>query len=147
MTEAALCKRPTGVTVAIIINGISWALAAIVYVGLLVTMVPPTTSEQCSNIVAAANLIWMVFHFWGLGRLWRNHDDPFALKLAFLTHTISLFYSIQSPLRTWLRYLFLQPGTTEATLTISMLDLVVSLLMAAPTSAYLVRYCWGQLSR
>ncbi len=142
-----LYKRPVGVTAAIIINGVSWGLAVIIYVGILLTMVPPRTTEQCLNIVAAANLIWIPFHFWGLSRLWRNDRDPFSLKLAFLTNTISIFYSIQSPLQTWLRYIFLEPGTTEATLAIGLLDLVISIVMAATTSAYLIRYCWKQLTR
>ena len=87
----------------------------------------------------------MVIHFWGLARLWRNPDDPATLKLAFITHSISLFYSIKSPLLTGLRFAFLEPGTTEATAGILVADIVASLIMAATTSAYLLRHCWRTL--
>jgi hypothetical protein len=136
--------RPRSLSWAIAINALSWLLGALVYVVILLTALRFGNQEEIDNVVAALNLIWVIPLFVGLWRLWRQPLSRSTLKLVFFTQSISLFYSIRSPLVTTLRYAFLT--NTEATIGVVIVDIVVSLLMAATTSAYLVRYCWQRLS-
>ena len=138
-------KRPPGLSAAIVVNGLMWTIACAIYVAIFATMMPPQTTEQCSNVTSAANLLWLPFHFWGLLRLWRRPDDKGALRHAMVTHSISLFYSVQSPLLTSSRFLFLDPGATESTLTMVLVDITASLVLTCTTSAFLIRHCWRRL--
>jgi hypothetical protein len=128
-------------TAAIVLNGVLWTAAVCIYGWILATQVPPRSAEEVSNVVAAANLLWLGPHFYALGRLWRAPRERAAVRLALLTNTISVFYSVQCPLQTVLRYLFLAPGTTEATAAVVAIDVVGSFGLGGLTSLLVVRHC------
>ena len=137
--------RTRALSWAIVVNGVAWVLGALVYVAIFVTAFRFGNAEEIDNIAAALNLIWVIPLLIGLWRLWHRPTHDGTLKLVFFTQSISLYYSIRSPLVTTLRYAFLT--STEATIEILVVDVVVSLLMAATTSTYLVYYCWRRLCK
>jgi hypothetical protein len=137
--------RPTHLTIAIILNGLLWGLAVFIYVFILTMQVPPESAEHVSNMVSAANLLRLWLHFYGLVRLWRAPTDLRVIRLALVTNVISAFYSVQCPLQTVLRFVFLEPGTTEATLAVVAADVIGSFGFGGITSFIIVRYCLTRL--
>lgn len=135
--------RSRGLSWAIGINAFSWIGGVLVYVCIFVAAFRFHNAEAIDNVVCALNLIWVFPLLFGLWRLWRNPHHRGTLTLVLCTQSISLFYSIRSPLTTVLRYSFL--AETQATIGMVLVDVAFSLLMAATTSVYLVWYCWQQL--
>jgi len=119
-------------------------MGAGVYLSILLAALRFGNAEEIDNFVCALNLVWVVPLLVGLWRLWRQPVHRGTLVLVFFTQSISLFYSVRSPLMTSLRYAYLTE--TQSTVNLVIVDIVVSLLMAATTSAYLVWYCWRRLS-